>query len=250
MDAKVGDWTVTPRAGEPVEVQALWLNALWAANRLTSEWEHLFDAGLVSFRERFWHGPGGHLHDVIDLDGRSGTVDPSYRPNQILAVGGLPHPLLEGDAARFVVDAVESRLLTPLGLRSLAPGEPGYAGRYAGGVRDRDGVYHQGTVWPWLVGPFLEAWVRVRGGTAEAKREARRRFLEPLYRHLGEAGLGHVSEVADADPPHAPKGCPFQAWSVGELLRLEQVVLAEADTELDGVERRPSQRHPSRPVPA
>lgn len=250
MDAKVGDWTVTPRAGKPVEVQALWLNALWVANRLTSEWEHLFDAGVASFRERFWHDAAGCLYDVIDVDGRPGTVDPSFRPNQILAVGGLPLPLLEGDAARLVVDAVESRLLTPLGLRSLAPGEPGYAGRYAGGVRDRDGVYHQGTVWPWLIGPFAEAWVRVRGGTTDAKREARRRFLEPLHRHLGAAGLGHVSEVADADPPHAPKGCPFQAWSVGELLRLEHVVLAARDPASVGAERHPAHRHPSRPVPA
>jgi glycogen debranching enzyme len=132
---------------------------------------------------------------------------------------------------------VESRLHTPLGLRSLAPDEPGYIGRYAGGVRERDGAYHQGTVWPWLLGPFIEAWVRVRGGIAEAKREARHRFLEPLHRHLDTAGLGHVSEIADADPPHTPRGCPFQAWSVGELLRLEHVVLTEPSVNL-GPERK------------
>jgi glycogen debranching enzyme len=118
-----------------------------------------------------------------------------------------------------VVDVVEEKLWTPLGLRSLAPGEPDYTPRYEGGVLSRDSAYHQGTVWPWLAGPFIEAWVRVRGGTSEAKEEARARFLEPLVRHLDAAGIGHVSEIADAEPPHTPRGCPFQAWSVGEILR-------------------------------
>jgi glycogen debranching enzyme len=113
-----------------------------------------------------------------------------------------------------------------LGLRSLAREEPGYAARYEGGVRQRDGSYHQGTVWPWLLGPFAEAWVRVRGGGSEVRAEAREQFLEPLLRHLDEAGLGHISEIADADAPHAPRGCPFQAWSVGEALRLEREILA------------------------
>lgn len=227
MDAKVGDWTVTPRAGKPVEVQALWLNALWVANQFTSEWEHVFGTGLAAFRERFWNEPAGCLYDVIDVNHTPGEVDASVRPNQLFAVGGLPLHLLDGEKGRRVVDTVEAHLLTPLGLRSLAPGSPGYTGRYAGGVRERDGAYHQGTVWPWLIGPFVEAWVRVRGNTAEAKREARRRFLEPLRGHLREGGLGHVSEIADADPPHTPRGCPFQAWSVGELLRLEHHVLAQ-----------------------
>jgi glycogen debranching enzyme len=128
-----------------------------------------------------------------------------------------------------VVDAVEARLWTPVGLRSLAPGSPGYCGRYEGAVHERDAAYHQGTVWPWLIGPFVEAWLRVRSNTPEAKREARARYLEPLLRHLDAAGLGHISEIADADPPHNPRGCPFQAWSVGEALRLALVVLAEAD---------------------
>ena len=227
MDAKVGDWVVTPRVGKPVEVQALWLNALHAAGQIAPEWDRLLSRGLESFRSRFWNEAGGCLFDVIDVDHVPGTSDPSFRPNQVFAVGGLPLTLLDRRRARQVVDAVESRLLTPVGLRSLAPGEPGYAGTYAGGVRERDGVYHQGTVWPWLVGPFAEAWVRVRGNGPEAKREARRRFVRPLLRHLDEAGLGHVSEIADADPPHAPKGCPFQAWSVGELLRLDLAVLAD-----------------------
>jgi len=148
-------------------------------------------------------------------------------PNQILAVGGLPVALLDGVRARRVVDAVEQRLLTPVGLRSLAPGEPGYAAHYQGDSSARDAVYHQGTVWPWLIGPFVEAWVRVRGNTMTARREARQRFMAPLLAHLQSAGLGHVSEIADADPPFRPKGCPFQAWSLGELLRLDRVVLAE-----------------------
>lgn len=123
-----------------------------------------------------------------------------------------------------MVDAVEARLLTPLGLRSLAPNESNYVGHYGGSVAQRDGSYHQGTVWPWLIGAFVEAWLRVRGNSAEAKSRARARFLPPLYEHLQHAGLGHVSEIADGDPPHTPAGCPFQAWSLGELLRLEKLL--------------------------
>jgi glycogen debranching enzyme len=149
------------------------------------------------------------------------------RPNQILAVGGLPRGLLGAEQARRVVDLVESRLWTPLGLRSLDPAGAAYTPRYQGGPEERDGAYHQGTVWPWLLGPFVEAWVRVRGGTAAARTEARARFVDPLRAHLGEDGLGHVSEVADGDRPHTAGGCPFQAWSLGELIRLERTVLAE-----------------------
>src|SRR5437773_6005373 len=227
MDAKVGDWVVTPRIGKPVEVQALWLNALWIARSLSDRFETTLLRGRRAFEERFWSEDGGFLYDVVDADHRRGAVDASFRPNQIFAVGGLPLQVLEGERARRVVDAVEGRLLTPLGLRSLAPGEPGYAGRYEGGVRERDGAYHQGTVWPWLMGPFVEAWVRVRGGTREARRVARERFLAPLLAHLAQAGLGHISEIADAEPPFTPRGCPFQAWSVGEALRLSEDVLHE-----------------------
>jgi glycogen debranching enzyme len=126
-----------------------------------------------------------------------------------------------------VVDAVEARLLTPMGLRTLAPADPAYVPHYQGSVRERDAAYHQGTAWPWLIGPFVEAWVRVRGGTTAAKREARERFLTPLLQRLDDAGLGHISEIADGDPPFTPRGCPFQAWSVGEALRLDLAVLAE-----------------------
>jgi glycogen debranching enzyme len=156
---------------------------------------------------------------VVDVDHRPGAVDPAFRPNQVLAVGGLPHALLGGARARSVVDAVEGRLWTPMGLRTLASDEPGYRGHCVGGPGERDGAYHQGTVWPWLMGPFVEAWVRVRGGGAEARALARSRFVQPLLEHLDRAGLDHVSEIADGDAPHQPRGCPFQAWSVGELLR-------------------------------
>jgi predicted glycogen debranching enzyme len=231
MDAKVGDWVVTPRIGKPVEVEALWLNALWIGGQFSREWQTRYSRGLDAFRARFWNEPRGCLYDVVDPDHKPGTADATFRPNQIFAVGGLPFPLLDGDRARRVVEAVEARLWTPLGLRSLAPGELGYTPRYEGGVRERDGAYHQGTVWPWLIGPFVEAWVRVRGGTPEAKRRAHARFLAPLLTHLDEAGLGHISEIVDGDPPHTPRGCPFQAWSVGEAVRLAEIILAEADAE-------------------
>lgn len=166
------------------------------------------------------------LHDLVDVDHRPGTVDRTLRPNQIFAVGGLPVPLLAGARARRVVDVVERQLVTPLGLRTLAPDEPGYRPRYERDSRARDGAYHQGTVWLWLLGPFVEAWVRVRGDTAGAKVEARQRFLEPLLACGGEVGLGHLPEIADGEPPHTARGCPFQAWSVAEALRLDRVVLA------------------------
>ncbi len=227
MDAKVGDWVVTPRIGKPVEVQALWLNALWLARRLDERWTELFVRGRDSLRARFWSDVRGCLYDVIDVDHRPGPVDARFRPNQIFAVGGLPVPLFEGARARAIVDAVEERLATPLGLRSLAADELEYQAHYRGDVRQRDGAYHQGTVWPWLIGPFVEAWVRVRGGDAEAKRAARARFLDPLLAHLADAGIGHVSEVADGAAPHVSGGCPFQAWSLSELIRLDRLVLAE-----------------------
>ena len=150
----------------------------------------------------------------------AGRNDASVRPNQIFAVGGLPFPVLEGAKAARVVQAVELHLLTPLGLRSLSPDHPDYRPHYQGGARERDGAYHQGTVWPWLIGPFVEAWVRVNGDAAAAHA----RFLPPLQAHLAEAGLGHISEVTDAESPFTPGGCPFQAWSLGEFLRLTKML--------------------------
>jgi len=227
MDAKVGDWVVTPRVGKPVEVQALWLNALWIANQFNAEWKEPLVRGLESFRARFWNPAHDCLFDVVDADHERGKLDATFRPNQIFAVGGLPLALIEGGQAIQIVDSVEQLLWTPLGLRSLAPQEPGYAPRYQGGVRERDGAYHQGTVWPWLIGPFVEAWLRVRGNTSEAHCAARARFLKPILDHLDNAGLGHVSEIVDAEAPYTPRGCPFQAWSLAELLRLDRVVLAQ-----------------------
>ena len=227
MDARVGDRVITPRIGKPVEIQALWLNALSAVSRLEPAWRDVFDRGRAAFLERFWNEDLGRLADVVDVDHVSGSRDDSFRPNQVLAVGGLPVALVEGARARRIVDAVEQQLLTPVGLRSLAPGEPGYAPRYEGDSSARDAVYHQGTVWPWLIGPFVDAWVRVRGNTSAARRDARARFIDPLLSHVQTSGLGHLSEIADAEAPFAPKGCPFQAWSLGELLRLDRIVLAE-----------------------
>ena len=224
MDARVDGREITPRIGKPVEIQALWLNALAIGAQFSARWQPVLEKGRASFEARFWNGDGCYLYDVIDCDHQTGTVDRTFRPNQIFAVGGLPLQLLSLERARQVVDAVEARLLTPLGLRSLAPDESGYVGHYGGGVAQRDGSYHQGTVWPWLIGAFVEAWLRVRGNSAEAKAEARARFLPPLYEHLEHAGLGHVSEIADGDSPHMPSGCPFQAWSLGELLRLETML--------------------------
>ncbi len=225
MDAKVGDWVVTPRIGKPVEVQALWINALRIGAQFSERWHPVLARATAAFPAAFWN-PAGYLNDVADADGTPGAVDPAFRPNQIFAVGGLPTALLDPAQARAVVDQVEARLWTPMGPRSLGADEPGYVPHYTGGPRERDGAYHMGTVWPWLAGPFIEAWVRVRGGTAAAKREARIRFFDPLLGQLDRAGLGHLAEIADAEAPFTPRGCPFQAWSMGELLRLDRVVLA------------------------
>jgi predicted glycogen debranching enzyme len=227
MDAITGDRVVTPRIGKPVEVQALWLAALRIGGDFSEHRLATLRAGARAFQERFWNEAAGHLNDVVDVDHRAGVVDSSFRPNQFLAVGGLPFALLTGARARRVVDAVDERLLTPMGLRTLAPDDPTYVPHYQGSPQERDAAYHQGTAWPWLIGPFVEAWVRVRGETTATKREARERFLAPLLEHLDAAGLGHISEIADGDPPFTPRGCPFQAWSVGEALRLDLAVLAE-----------------------
>ncbi|WP_094777849.1 amylo-alpha-1,6-glucosidase [Paraburkholderia ribeironis] len=221
MDAKIGNWVVTPRIGKPVEVQALWINALRVAATWNSQWQQPAARALQAFHERFVDPSTHALFDNVDVDHVKGALDRAIRPNQIFAVGGLPFALLDGVVAQAVLAQVEAHLLTPLGLRTLAPSDPAYRGHYGGPPLARDGAYHQGTVWPWLLGPFVEAWLRVHGVTAETRAQARERFLEPLYAHLDHAGLDHLSEIADGDAPHAPAGTPFQAWSLGELLRIE-----------------------------
>ena len=227
MDARVGDRVVTPRIGKPVEVNALWHNALRVmadlADRLGAaedgaRYRAAAEQAADSFRRRFWYPAGGYLHDVIDgpegepaADGR--RYDGRLRPNQIFAVS-LPFPLLADDQARAVVDACARRLWTSYGLRSLAPDDPDYVGRYGGGPAERDAGYHRGTVWGWLLGPFATAHYRVYRDPA-----ATRGILAPLKDHLADAGLGSISEVFDGDPPHLPGGCVAQAWSVAEVLR-------------------------------
>ena len=227
MDAKVGDWVVTPRIGKPVEVQALWFNALRIAAQWNARWSDAAGRVAASFVQRFVDSETGALFDNVDVDHVPGTVDRSIRPNQIFAAGGLPFALVEGETARAVVAQVEAHLLTALGLRTLSPEDPAYRGRYAGAPLERDGAYHQGTVWPWLLGPFVEAWLRVQRPDESARSAARTRFLAPLDAHLDRAGLDHISEVADGDAPHAPGGTPFQAWSLGERLRMG-VLLGES----------------------
>lgn len=230
MDAKVGDWVVTPRIGKPVEIQALWVHALGAAGRLRIGFAGAAAKARAALESRFWNAEREMLFDVVDADHVPGAVDAACRPNQIFAAGGLPLTLLSPERAERVVAAVERELWTPLGLRSLERGHPAYVPHYRGSMRERDAAYHQGTVWPWLIGPFVEAWLKSRRFTPEAKAQARARFVEPLRRHLEQAGLDHVSEIADGDPPHTPAGCPFQAWSLSELVRLERGVLSEDAT--------------------
>ena len=222
MDAKVGDWVVTPRCGKAVEIQALWYNALRIMENLAGtfrddsgqkRYRSMAAVAYWSFNRLFWNEKSGCLYDVVN----GGPPDPSIRPNQIFAVS-LPNSILSPERAGSVVDKVREYLLTPYGLRSLAPSDPQYRGRYTGKPVERDGAYHQGTVWPWLMGPFLTAYVKVNGGSAEARRQAAD-WLMPLKEHLSDAGLGHISEIFDGDAPYRPVGCVAQAWSVAEILR-------------------------------
>jgi predicted glycogen debranching enzyme len=223
MDAKVGDWVVTPRRGYAVEIQALWYNALLIGADLArdagdtvraTEWSALAGKVRESFLRAFWSDSAGYLADVVG--GR--TPDLSLRPNQLYAIG-LPHALLPRDKALRVLDVVERQLLTPVGLRTLAPSDPHYKARYDGDVRSRDGAYHQGTVWPFLMGIYFDAAIRLHG--EQAKAEARE-WLAAFAPHLKEAGLGTISEVFDGDAPHRPGGAIAQAWSVAELLRIAE----------------------------
>jgi glycogen debranching enzyme len=220
MDAKVGDWVVTPRRGKAVEINALWYNALC----LLADWHRTlgrgsdgvrFDTAAAQVREafnrRFWHEPAGHLLDVVD--GETGD-DAACRPNQVIAIS-LTHPVLARRHWQPVLKIVRDELLTPFGLRTLSPKHPDYQPKYCGDLRSRDAAYHQGTVWPWLLGPFIDAWRRAfpRDTSAAAQ------FLAAFDGHLSDGCVGSISEIFDAEPPYAPRGCVAQAWSVAELLR-------------------------------
>jgi predicted glycogen debranching enzyme len=221
MDAKVGDWVVTPRRGKAVEINALWFNALkllekWlrAAGRDgdADRWSEQAEKARRSFNERFWCEQGGYLYDVID--GEQTQYDASLRPNQLLAIS-LDYPILDRGRWQPVLNVVRDKLLTPYGLRSLAPGFPDYKSRYYGDLRARDAAYHQGTVWAWLIGPYVDAWLKLQ---PEQSREAHEQLLK-FDDHIDEACVGSISEVFDAEPPFTPRGCIAQAWSVAEVLR-------------------------------
>jgi predicted glycogen debranching enzyme len=224
MDAKVDDWVVTPRRGKAVEINALWHNAL----RLLDAWsrELALDPGIdlaghadrarASFNDRFWYADGGYLFDVVD--GEDGD-DPACRPNQVFAIS-LDHPVLDEARWRSVLDVVRERLLTPVGLRSLAPGHPDYKPQYYGDLRARDAAYHQGTVWGWLIGPFVDAWLKVHPEDARGAA----RLLDGFDEHLNDGAVGSISEIFDAEAPYTARGCVAQAWSVAEVLRSRQNV--------------------------
>jgi predicted glycogen debranching enzyme len=223
MDAKIEDWVVTPRTGKPVEINALWYNALRITAELATEFGFHDDArrfgemaarAYASFNERFWYS-GGYLYDVIDGPDDS---DPTLRPNQIFAVS-LPFPLLEGDRARAVVNMCARELVISYGLRSLGSDETNYVGHYSGDAPQRDSIYHQGPAWSWLLGPFVIAHYRVYGDAQVALS-----YLEPIANHLTDHGLGTVSEIFDGDPAHTPHGCIAQAWGVAEVLRAWRVL--------------------------
>jgi len=246
MDAKVGDWVVTPRRGKPVEIQALWYNALCIMEDFARQfgddegqkrYRNMATVASQSFNRLFWNEKNGCLYDVVN----GGTPDSSTRPNQIFAVS-LPHSMLSMERARAVVHKVREQLLTPVGLRTLAPSDPQYRGRYSGGPTERDGAYHQGTVWPWLLGPFITAYMKVNGDDAKARRQAGE-WLAPLQEHLSQAGLGHISEIFEGDPPHRTCGCIAQAWSVAEVLRayVEDVKGIKPRAQAKGLPRTPTQ---------
>ncbi len=223
MDAKIGDWVVTPRTGKAVEIQALWYNALCIMADLAARFGKTTDQKIYlamaaktrsGFNKVFWNKDEECLFDVVG----NGKSDASVRPNQIFAVS-LPHTMLSSAKARKVVDKVEAELLTPLGLRSLSPKDSRYVAKYIGSPFDRDASYHQGTVWGWLMGGFVDAYRRVHSKDAKALGRVAE-IIEGFKAHLSESMVGQVAEIFDADPPHTSRGCAAQAWSVAELLRV------------------------------
>jgi predicted glycogen debranching enzyme len=235
MDAKVGDWVVTPRRGKAVEINALWYNALrlmegWERDqeesRRAQELARHAERAREAFNSRFWIESTGSLLDLVD--GEKGDDD-AFRPNQIFSVS-LPHAVLDESRWESVVEAVREKLLTPVGLRSLSADHPDYRRTYLGNLGERDAAYHQGTVWGWLIGPFLDAWLKVHPGSEAAAR----RFLAGFFDHLDDFGVGSVAEIFDAEAPHRPRGCIAQAWSVAELLRCLVRLESGADQPLHG----------------
>jgi len=222
MDARVEGREITPRHGKPVEIQALWYNALRVMEHFAEKFEDMDSAtdygemaerAKASFHEQFWNETDSCLYDVVDGE----IKDASIRPNQVIAIS-LEHTMVSNDRAKSVLGVVERDLLTPFGLRTLAPRDPQYRAKCAGGVHERDGAYHQGTIWAWLMGPYISAYIKVHG-TADIK------IFEPFRQHLREAGLGQISEIFDGDAPYTPRGCIAQAWSVGEVLRAAAQVM-------------------------
>jgi predicted glycogen debranching enzyme len=225
MDAKMGDRVFTPRAGKAVEIQALWFNALMIMAALAKEfgdtedearYQAMAELCSLSFNGAFWNEEEQCLFDVVD----DGTRDPSIRPNQIFAVS-LPHSMLDNERASKVVARVEKDLLTPFGLRSLSPSDQKYRNIYVGSPFDRDSAYHQGPVWAWLIGPFVDAYQRVHG-TSKAAEQRIAEILSAFKAHLYEAGVGQISEIFDPEDPYKPRGCFAQAWSVAEVLRVSR----------------------------
>lgn len=230
MDAKVGDWVVTPRAGKAVELNALWFNAVsllagWfdeaGAHGQAAELREVAARARESFNRRFWNEATSCLFDVID--GESGAADAAIRPNQLLAIA-LRHAVLDETRWASVVETCERELVTPLGLRSLSRGHPDYKATYAGDLRSRDAAYHQGTAWAWLIGPFIEAWLKIHPGELAGARK----FLAGFPAHLSEGCVGSINEIFDAEPPFTPRGCIAQAWSVAEVLRCYARTAADA----------------------
>lgn len=232
MDAKVDGWVVTPRRGKPVEIQALWYNALCiyaALARFVQAPAAHSDAQAraaqvqTRFSEVFWNAEQDCLFDVVDVDGQAGQHDASVRPNQLLALS-LPFALVEGERARKILQVAHDQLATPRGLRSLSPKDPAYRGRYGGPPLERDGAYHQGTVWGWLIGPYLMAWLRHGGAEGRLITQA---ALDAFAEHLDDGCVGTIAEVFDGDAPHEPRGTVAQAWSVAELLRVQHELTLE-----------------------
>jgi len=222
MDAKIGEWVVTPRQGKAVEIQALWYNALRVMEHLSQllsrgapcRYRELADRAKASFGKLFWNPVAECLYDAVDGDIR----DASIRPNQIFAVS-LYHKMVSPERAAQIVETVEHHLFTPFGLRSLSPSDPQYRGRYEGDPASRDRAYHQGTVWPWLMGPFIRAYLEVHGRSAKSRKRAAQ-WLSTWSDFIDNEGAGQLPEIFDGDAPHRPRGCVAQAWTVAELLRV------------------------------